>query len=67
MALNKAARDLIVAPVLNSVVVSHDLRCYQIITSAGGYYVVYNLVPCLKYRQHANILLVGTNTSRLSS
>lgn len=65
MILNKAAKDLIVAPVLNSVVVSHELRYYQIITGAGGYYVVYNLVTCLKYRQHDNIL-VGTNTSRLS-
>ena len=61
MVFNKVAKDLIVATTLNSVVVSHDWWCYQIVTGAGGY-VVYDSEPCLSYRQHDNNL-VGANTS----
>lgn len=56
MVFNKAARDVIVASLLNSTVVSHDWWCYQIVTGVGGT-VVYDPAPCLKYRRHANNLM----------
>lgn len=63
MVFNKAARDLIVASLLNANadVIFHDWWCYQIVTGAGGY-VVYDPKPCLKYRQHPNNM-VGSNSS----
>ena len=61
MVFNKAARALIVASWLNSVVVLHDWWCYQMITGAGGH-VVYDPEPCLQYRQHGSNL-VGTNNT----
>ena len=56
MVFNKAAKDVIIASLLNSTVVSHDWWCYQIVTGVGGA-VVYDPEPCLKYRQHANNLM----------
>lgn len=61
MVLNKAARDLIVTASRNTIVVSHDWWCYQIVSGVCGY-VFYDSTPCLKYRQHSNNL-IGANTS----
>ncbi len=61
MVFNKAAKELILATVKNTTVVSHDWWCYQVVTGAGGY-VIYDPDPCLKYRQHGQNLF-GTNSS----
>jgi glycosyltransferase involved in cell wall biosynthesis len=61
MVLNCAARDLVLGPVGEGEVVSHDWSCYQIISGAGGF-VFYDPMPSLKYRQHGGNE-VGSNMS----
>lgn len=59
MVLNAAVRDLLFEGDRDLTVVSHDWWCYQVVTGAGGH-VIYDLEPCLKYRQHDRNL-VGAN------
>lgn len=60
MVFNKAARDLIVNTISGATVVSHDWWSYQIISGAGGC-IIYDKIPCLKYRQHSSNI-VGENS-----
>ena len=67
MVMNRACRKLIAQANYETVPVSHDWWCYQLVSGAGGT-VIYDDCPCLKYRQHAGNV-VGSNrgwSARLS-
>ena len=59
LAMNRACRALICQADYETVPVSHDWWCYQLVSGAGGT-VIYDDWPCLKYRQHAGNV-VGSN------
>jgi glycosyltransferase involved in cell wall biosynthesis len=59
LVMNRACRSLICQANYETIPVSHDWWCYQLVSGAGGT-VVYDDWPCLKYRQHAGNV-VGSN------
>ena len=67
MVMNQACRALISQADYETVPVSHDWWCYQLVSGSRGS-VIYDDWPCLKYRQHADNV-VGSNrgwSARLS-
>ena len=59
MVMNRACRALIAQASYETIPVSHDWWCYQLVSGAAGT-VLYDDWPCLKYRIHGNNL-VGSN------
>jgi len=59
LVMNRACRTLICQTNYETVPVSHDWWCYQLVSGAGGS-IIYDDWPCLKYRQHAGNV-VGSN------
>jgi len=59
LVMNKACRTLVCQANYETIPVSHDWWCYQLVSGAGGS-VIYDNWRCLKYRQHAGNV-VGAN------
>lgn len=59
LVMNRACRTLVCKAGYETVPVSHDWWCYQLVSGAGGS-IIYDDWPCLKYRQHAGNV-VGSN------
>lgn len=61
MVMNNSLKEILELTDTNKKIVSHDWWCYLLVTALGGK-IVYDPVPGLGYRQHAENL-VGANSS----
>ncbi|MDR6234272.1 glycosyltransferase family 2 protein [Pseudomonas oryzihabitans] len=61
MVMNNAFKEILELTNTNKKIVSHDWWCYLLVTALGGQ-IIYDPVPGLGYRQHAENL-VGANSS----